>query len=651
MNVDQCLFGYEDGHRLLASSLPLGDVLSLLTELSDLAPGTHFGESDGYWTGLPVASLGRYVLMRTWPAPEMSRPGCVWTHALLIEPAILGELKDLSVLQAAVSRPVWPVDKGRYRTPLNIRAVETANAVELQDGDALSALLSTLYKGLSSLVEIRLPGELDRPLFAVWSQQWPRLRRNFRFQTAASRALKTDSAVRFDVLTQLISPDRYGTKSYTHNSEWIAIAVNDAQSRRGGALRAFLWHYGRDVRRQRGSFRPLVEMYILHSDEPADVAVRAFKVICQGFPDIRDAFSLKQDLVDGRLVPGAQVGLMQTIMQEESGTESVFPLPTAGGLERLAALWLPQPEAILRLLNSTLTGRAPLAELLQEALLSIVQSDSFWQLSREFPALQTLMVNRNPAFLVASEPLLEDMQLTKLIALIPAGMQGLDTFIEALAGRDSPALAEAVYDRFTDRAAASIMTKLNEVSPVWRDALLKRPELWLQDTVLGRVPRSSLLYEIAEQSGWLIPEVLSAGIKPWFHGLVHAENDLHGEEIETLGCFMLVLACYSGGEEGLRSVELFFNTVHRRLIHSTLSPRAAKLLYPFLPDIGLFRNWDLGQRLRIIVAEAFIRYNWSPACYFALVNGKKERKLLARTIENMHGGHIYTDSASEEQGE
>lgn len=648
MNVDQCLFGYEDGHRLLASSLPLGDALSLLTELSDLAPGTHFGESGGYWTGLPVASLGRYVLMRTWPAPEMSRPGCVWTHALLIDPKILGTIKDLSVLQSAVLKPGKPADKVQYRIPLNIQTVDTAGAVERQDEEVIGALLSTLYGELRSSVEIRLPGELDLALFTIWSQQWPRLRRNFRFQTAASRSLKTYSTIRFDVLAKLSSPDRYRTKSHTHNQEWIIAAVKDAECQRGGELRSFLWHYGQDVRRQRGSFRPLTEMHLLHNREPEDVAVRVFHIVRHAFPEIHDALSLKQDLVDGRLVPGAQVGLIQAMIEDELRTESVFPLPTPEGLERLAALWPIHPEAIIGLLNSTLTGREPLSGMLQSSLLSIVQTDFFWRLSQIFPALQALMVSRHPEFLVASEPLLEDMQLTKLIELLPARVQGLDTFVGALASRDSSALADAVYDRFGDEAAALVMTRLSVVSTSWKQRLLERPCLWLQDTVLGQVTHSRLLYELAEYSGWLTPNVLKAGVSPWFHGLVHAKNDLNDEEMETLGCFMMILACHSGGEEGLRSVELFFNTIHRRLIHSTLSERAAKLLYPLLPDIGRFRNWDLSERLRIIIAEAFIKHSWAPERYLSLISGRKGRSLLIQTIAEMPGGQAYTDPYSEE---
>ena len=182
MNVDQCLFGYEDGHRLLASSLPLGDESSLLTELSDLAPGTIFGSSEGYWTGLPIASLGRYVLMRTWPAPEMSRPGCVWTHALLLEPLLLEVISDLSILQSLFLRPEKPTDRARYRTKVDVSAHLASPIAKRQKSSVLTSLLSALYGTHTSSIEIQQPGELDAPLFNVWSQQWPRLRRNFRFR-------------------------------------------------------------------------------------------------------------------------------------------------------------------------------------------------------------------------------------------------------------------------------------------------------------------------------------------------------------------------------------------------------------------------------------------------------------------------------------
>jgi hypothetical protein len=83
LRVDQALFGYSDGHHLLASSLRFGPrELERLLILSDIASNAASAGADGYWTGVPLADSEKYAFMRTWPAPEMSRPGCVWTHVI-----------------------------------------------------------------------------------------------------------------------------------------------------------------------------------------------------------------------------------------------------------------------------------------------------------------------------------------------------------------------------------------------------------------------------------------------------------------------------------------------------------------------------------------------------------------------------------------
>ena len=118
--------------------------------------------------------------------------------------------------------------------------------------------------------------------------------------------MKTGNSIRFDALALLASPDRHPSKLDSCNHEWLAVAVEDAQINRPKGLRAFLWHYGRDVRKQRGSFRPLTEIYLLNKNEQEDSAAHLFKLLDQSFPDTSDALSLKQDLIDGLLVPVAQ---------------------------------------------------------------------------------------------------------------------------------------------------------------------------------------------------------------------------------------------------------------------------------------------------------------------------------------------------------
>src|SRR4051812_19331555 len=84
-SIHHAIHGYRDGHRLLSSSLPLGaDSSRAMLVLSDMSgPSMHPG-FDEYLTGYPLPGSEFFVFAKTWYAPEMQRPGCVWTHSLLI---------------------------------------------------------------------------------------------------------------------------------------------------------------------------------------------------------------------------------------------------------------------------------------------------------------------------------------------------------------------------------------------------------------------------------------------------------------------------------------------------------------------------------------------------------------------------------------
>ena len=81
MVIEQMLYGYQNGHTLIASSLENKLKLQHITDvLSDAASD---GEFTPYVTGYPLEEDGYYALTKTWYAHEMKRPGCVWTHILL----------------------------------------------------------------------------------------------------------------------------------------------------------------------------------------------------------------------------------------------------------------------------------------------------------------------------------------------------------------------------------------------------------------------------------------------------------------------------------------------------------------------------------------------------------------------------------------
>src|SRR4051794_284651 len=84
----QALYGYDDGHRLLASSVELDGVDQHLLARQTDSPDAGTPGWEALLAGYPLPS-GRYAWTMTWPAPEMSRPGCVWTHVLILDLAAL----------------------------------------------------------------------------------------------------------------------------------------------------------------------------------------------------------------------------------------------------------------------------------------------------------------------------------------------------------------------------------------------------------------------------------------------------------------------------------------------------------------------------------------------------------------------------------
>ncbi|MNE98330.1 hypothetical protein D3C80_1968290 [compost metagenome] len=84
-----------------------------------------------------------------------------------------------------------------------------------------------------------------------------------------------------------------------------------------------------------------------------------------------------------------------------------------------------------------------------------------------------------------------------------------------------------------------------------------------------------------------------------------------------------------------------FDTVHSQALKSGLSQQAQEILSPFLPDVGWFKGWDLGLRIRVAVVQAFVRFDWSPRSFAELSNNRKAREMLSGAASDVPGGKRY----------
>ena len=80
------LHGYNQGHNLIQGSivLPSSEDMDCMATLSDWSEYINPQDEADYITIYPLKNSEYYVISKTWYANEMKRPGCVWTHSLLI---------------------------------------------------------------------------------------------------------------------------------------------------------------------------------------------------------------------------------------------------------------------------------------------------------------------------------------------------------------------------------------------------------------------------------------------------------------------------------------------------------------------------------------------------------------------------------------
>jgi hypothetical protein len=184
--ADQFLFGYDDGHRLLAGSRELAGPTALaLLEATDAA----MAQDDGpLVTGLALRERGEYAFCVTWSAPEAPRPGAVWAHALIVD---AGELDD-PALDVLIGLPRCPApgagDFSEYLRPLELEGVVPAAPGYLPAGaldrDLLERLALHAYGRADDPIVVH-DGLADAAnvLLALWRAQWPALRAAFSFRT------------------------------------------------------------------------------------------------------------------------------------------------------------------------------------------------------------------------------------------------------------------------------------------------------------------------------------------------------------------------------------------------------------------------------------------------------------------------------------
>jgi GTPase-associated protein 1, N-terminal domain type 1 len=686
IRIDQALFGYREGHRLLQASRKFAPTTerSLLT-LTDMSGPRMVDGFEEYLSGYPVPDDQTYAFVKTWYAPEMERPGCVWSHALILQKKDVGSIPELRNLTTLFKRPMSSdpnyLDYYLRSTIFEVAALpEKTPHLSLADA---AAILLALY-GQEEEKPVVLPSpdstSLEKLTLETWSQQWPALRVAFRFCTG-SLSSRSYAGETFDlqvVPLKLVPELRRNPSSYVFQNipapqkglppatPWIEAGAADLAGM-STEFRRFAWRYADPCGGGRSLYSKLGDLYShLRRDVSQSLQWEGPDVVhhvAEVFPEPSCGKALKEELfgsVTHGMFDGSERGEELRLKEvAKTGDWRSFDARDLKLRERGRDFWRNEPTRrktlLLELLESSTN---PLGDEVIAGCVDVIEVAEACEIAKERNGLLVALVARNPRLVLSREfwrcPISVQTYYSVLDSLTTAGEGAIpasewlpfllesssDELAVAVAERLPKELIRIVLDReLTDRAESLMVT------PGWRSALAKHQNELLSflETEEYRTSAQALTF----LAGLLDPhreKLRDYGLTPWLWLLTEAADLVLAVPNAEAAAFLLSLGFqnWESGAVGLAGA--CFEHVHgaaRNDALDRLSYRGWKSLEPDVPVLSSSWNWDNCERLRRALLERFIYRGWPRTQFLRCVNRPATLQSVFYSCRHVAGGEDF----------
>ncbi|MCF8204749.1 MAG: hypothetical protein K9J82_06740 [Methylotenera sp.] len=650
IKVHQALHGYSDGHRQLACSARLSPQdAKLVLVMSDVSGSGVASEGSSYLTGYPLSESGMYALARTWSAPEMPRPGCVWTHTLFIDfpdLAAIGAPSRLAKLFARPESPSW----SSYGTPgtLDLLAGDGPEPrMTMPEEDWVAGVLSGLYESASSrVVAKRDPSvPVDALTLRIWDQQWPRLRRSFRFCTFTTKDRST-LAASFD-LQILPGPDvssrarlpntrEVSPMSFQSQPDWLMTLMDDVRQPNYGGLRDTLKRLGADILGGREAMPVFCTFHRLTSgpvspnklheaiemvDEPGPLSTSDLaraQVADYVLSNVEDADTRALDFL------WDQWHYIEPSRLQQRLPDVAAPLWRASQRRLLAALRNPADDAAgwaAQMLKAVPTEDlladwperdVPLRELLR-ARPDLVEVPAFWAVVDVRSAHD---LNGLPMTDTAAVALVHGMEREPgMRAAVQAlGRVHVLKIVQLLSGLKDSDGRELRWVRYCVDDASAVAEFMSQV----------------------QAPAQALLMEFARTvSPDSVPN--QYGDDPWYTALLELRN-AKGSLPHRLAAYAFARALGRSSRNIGELLQMTFEQLHAAVSNSALADDDWRLIEPRLSWVSDDKRWNRAGRLRNAVASAYLdRHLWPRGFAWMASDNSVFVALMEETAERWGG--------------
>lgn len=668
--IHQSLHGYSRGHTLIASSveISLKDARRML-RLSDMSGLSMTKGFETYLTGYPLVDGDVYVLARTWYASEISRPGCVWTHSLMIKSSDLISITASRELLSLFVRPEGNWDRSNYSTPIIYTPNKETVSDEygLQDSLGTGDMLFSLYEYPQKQIFISTDETISKRennILKIWDLQWSNLRSNFSLCTGAIESRSSTELIfdlqlipnRNQISTQRKNPDGIFLQdlnhSYENYPEWVRYLVKQlGNSKELSVLKKYLDIVGTDIPGNRLYYSKLIYIYYKITKSQKNLIMilsELLEFVEKNFPSYKEALYLKNFLF-GEQIESSSINISYVsegdLLKELCTTRNYQSLdPQHIRIPQRAQKLLKQePDMALNLLNKILDSKPnPLGESFVRAFFDVVNTEKMYSLANYSDQTLHLILYNYPSLAIDAriwskysskreeilETLLSSPELKEegLIQIVHAALEErLDGLIVKLLHKNTKISVFAILDWLQYK---SDKLSKEDTNFEWKYQIASKPDLiigWLKEANWNINAAKALCSFV----GFLNPHDFSnLDIDFWEDKLL--TQGLTQTEKIRLFAFIFSLGIRSNAEKAAKLVSTSFLVVYNAARDSNLGYESWAQISDMLPEVPWYQTWDKCERLRRGFLDQFFEKDWDPIYFF---QGSDQEDLFIRLIQ------------------
>jgi hypothetical protein len=656
--IHQAIHGYRDGHRLLSGSIALGAEASrAMLVLSDMSGPSMQPGFDEYLTVYPLPGTDLFVFAKTWHAPEMQRPGCVWTHSLLVPRVQVSGVSSARLLEN-LRRPQLEGVESAATTPIVIDndAPGASKSEGFGDRAVAAALVgAVLGQPRPVIVSVETASQLEPLFLRLWEELWPAEKARFAFCTGALMPRTIAGS-----LLDLQAVPRAIPSSQFRRSASAALVLD---LRAPSTPEAWVELVLDGTARGDASFRRWLEA-AAGADAGRSVVPSLVPIFGQWHSPSWSAQSVLASIVSGKGVDSSTkvrlVGMVFDRAGREEGAGCRRELlqdlcaHRDADLSSLSSLLEDQTRClfdesraeggalVLSLLSAELTE---LGERVLRAALLLLAPNDIEKFGEAQTAFLPTIVGVNPA--LAQSPIfwkrvgLRAHEVLSQLGTAKLSDDDRSGVIDAIltSGREVPVDACVRFGgKFTIlRALAALAAGQLQLSWQWHSALSAQPDAvleWLEGH------RSLTPRELELGTRILSPRVNQSRLtNVWHTGTANGQN-VPGPRVAAFG---LALA-FAGGNSRSPLLATCFQPAYDAAGSSRLEYEEWDWLREQAPPLSWWRDWDKCERLAAALARLLEKQNASLETVFGIVYGRQAIRKVATILDDDRNTRAYLRS-------